>query len=142
MDSFEIYSLLFTDSLVSNFTFNISTELALHSMKIFGLYNSYLVILLASLAFMLAACINYGLGILCYNILAPLKKSEGTNANNINTDKIRRNKYLPFFLLLSAVPFFGKFIMLFAGFCKVRPMLAISIGSLSRLIYYSIFMLM
>jgi membrane protein YqaA with SNARE-associated domain len=140
MDSFEMYSLLFTDSLVSNFAFNISTELALHSMKIFGLYNSYLVIMLASLAFMLAACINYGLGILCYNILAPLK-SKGTNTNNINTDKIRRNKYLPFFLLLSAVPFFGKFIMLFAGFCKVRPILAISIGSLSRLIYYSIFML-
>ena len=136
-----MYSLLFTDSLVSNFVFNISTELALHSMKIFGLYNSYLVIMLASLAFMLAACINYGLGILCYNILAPLK-SEGINTNNINTDKIRRNKYLPFFLLLSAVPFFGKFIMLFAGFCKVRPTLAISIGSLSRLIYYSIFMLM
>lgn len=140
MSLFEMYSLLFTDTLVSNFAFNISTELALHSMKIFGLYNSYLVTMVASLAFMLAACINYGLGILCYNILSPLK-SEENNASSINTDKMRRNKYLPIFLMLSALPFFGKFIMLFAGFCKVRPILAISIGSLSRLIYYSLFML-
>ena len=135
-----MYILLFTDTLVSNFAFNISTELAINSMKIFGLYNNYLVILVASFGFMLAACVNYGLGILCYNILSPLK-SEKNNATSTNTDKMRRNKYLPLFLMLSALPFFGKFIMLFAGFCKVRPILAISVGSISRLIYYSLFML-
>lgn len=139
MDLFEIYILLFTDTLVSNFAFNISTELAIYSMKIFG-YNLYLIILVASLAFMLSAFINYGLGILCYNILLPLK-SKKNNTENTNIIKMQRNKYLPIFLMLSALPFFGKFIMLFAGFCKIRPILAISVGSISRLIYYSIFMI-
>lgn len=140
MDSLEIYTLLFTDTLVSNFAFNFSTELAFYSMKTFGLYNLYLVILVTSFAFMVSACINYGFGILCYNILMPFKP-DAKEQSKINPDKIRNHKYLIIMLMLSALPFFGKFIMLFAGFCKVRPLFAISVGSGARLIYYSLLML-
>jgi membrane protein YqaA with SNARE-associated domain len=140
MDTTEIYTLLFVDTLSSNVVFNFSDEFAIQSMKVFGFYNHYLVILLASMAFSIAACINYALGILCHNILAPLKPIE-KNASKINPEKIRNHKYLVAMLMLSALPFFGKFVMLFAGFCRVRPMLAISVGSLARLIYYSILML-
>lgn len=141
MDTLETYILLFTDTLVSNFAFNISTELAVHSMKIFGLYNSYLIILTASLAFMIAGCINYLLGILCYKILSPLSSGAAAK-NNINTEKMRRSKYLPLLLMLGGVPFFGKFIMLFAGFCRVNPVLAIAVCTGARFIYYSMLMLM
>ena len=140
MDLLEIYTLLFTDTLVSNFAFNFSTELAFHSMKTFGLYNPYLVILVASVAFMASACINYAFGILCHNILMPFK-SDTKEQSKINPDKIRNHKYLIVILMLSALPFFGKFIMLFAGFCKVRPLLAISVGSGARLLCYSLLML-
>ena len=141
MDILETYILLFTDTLVSNFAFNISTELAIHSMKIFGLYNSYLIILTASLAFMFAGCINYLLGILCYKILSPLSSRE-VAGGNINTEKMRRSKYLPLFLMLGGVPFFGKFITLFAGFCKVNPALTITVCTSARFTYYSMLMLM
>ena len=136
----EAYILLFTDTLVSNFAFNISTELAIYSMKIFGLYNAYLIILTASLAFMIAGCINYLLGILCYKILSPLGPKEATESN-IRTEKIRYNKYLPLFFMLGGVPFFGKFIPLFAGFCKVNPTLTIIVCTSARFIYYSLFIL-
>lgn len=138
MNPLEIYTLLFTDTLVSNFAFNASSEMATSSMKIFGLHDPYIVVMVAALAFSVSCCINYVLGIICYKILSPLNSEE--NKENIKIDLVRNSKYLPLLLLLSAVPFFGKFIILFAGFCKVRPMLAICIGSLAKLVYYAIFM--
>ena len=140
MSLFETYTLLFIDTLVSNFAFNSSTEIAIYAMKVFDLYNAYLVILVTSFAFMLAACVNYVFGIACYKILSPLQAEEGELSTN-RIDKIKSSKYLPLFLMLSALPFFGKFIMLFAGFCKIRPLQAIAIGFGARLIYYSLIML-
>jgi membrane protein YqaA with SNARE-associated domain len=140
MDLNETYTLLFTDSLVSNFAINFSDELVIHSMKVFGSYNPYLMVLVASFAFLLSACVNYVFGILCYNILKPFQPEE-EGASKINPERVRSHKYLILILMLSAVPFFGKFVMLFAGFCRVPPLLTISIGSASRLIYYSILML-
>ncbi len=139
MNLTEIYTLLFTDTLVSNFAFNASSEIAISSMKIFGLHDPYIIVVVAALAFFASCCINYVLGVICYRILSPLNSEE--NNKNIKIDLVRNNKHLPLLLLLSAVPFFGKFIILFSGFCKVRPLLAISIGSLAKLVYYAIFML-
>ena len=139
MNLIEIYTLLFADTIVSNFAFNTSEELAIYSMRVFGLYNPYIVIAVAALAFFIACCINYVLGIICYRVLSPLNSEE--NTENIKIDIVRNSKYLPLLLMLSAVPFFGKFVVLFAGFCKVRPILAIGISGLAKLVYYIIFML-
>ena len=140
MDLIETYALLFTDSLVSNFAINFSDELVIHSMKVFGSYDSYLIVIVASFAFLISACINYIFGVLCHNILAPFRPQE-EGASKINPEQIRSHKYLILMLMLSAIPFFGKFVILFAGFCRVPPMLAIFVGSASRLVYYSILML-
>ena len=140
MTLFETYTLLFVDTLVSNFAFNSSTEIAINAMKIFDSYNAYLVILVASVAFILASSINYIFGMACYKILSPLKSEEGESLND-RTEQMRHSPYLPLFLMISALPFFGKFIMLFAGFCNVRPLKALAISSGSRLVYYSLFML-
>ena len=140
MTLFETYTLLFVDTLTSNFAFNASSELAINAMRIFGSYNIYLVVLVAAFAFMLSACINYIFGRLCYSILSPMKPEEGEGLND-RTKKMRDSKYLPWLLMFSAVPFFGKFVMLFSGFCKIPPLKAISIGSGSRLVYYFLFML-
>ena len=114
MNLTEIYTLLFTDTLFSNFAFNTSSELALYSMQIFELYNPYIIIAVASAAFLVSCCINYIIGVVCYKILSPLNTEEKNGT--IRIDIIRTSKYLPLLLLLSAVPFFGKFVILFAGF--------------------------
>jgi membrane protein YqaA with SNARE-associated domain len=138
MDQLEIYLLLFTDTFVSNFAFSNTTELALFSMKIFGVYNPYIVILTASGAIALVYLTNYILGMVCYKILSPLNEEEGRANNSKKIEAIRSNKFLPLILLLSGVPFFGKFIILFAGFCRVRLLLAISIGTFAKLVYYTV----
>lgn len=140
MTLFETYTLLFIDTLVSNFAFNSSTEMAINAIKIFDSYNTYLVILAASFAFMFSSCINYIFGMACYKILSPLNTEEGESLND-RTKQMRSSPYLPLLLMLSALPFFGKFVMLFAGFCNVRPLQALAISSGSRLAYYSLFML-
>jgi membrane protein YqaA with SNARE-associated domain len=138
MDQLEIYLLLFTDTFVSNFAFSNTTELALFSMKIFGVYNPYIVILTASGAIALVYLTNYILGMVCYKILSPMNEEEGRANNSKKIEAIRSNKFLPLILLLSGVPFFGKFIILFAGFCRVRLLLAISIGTFAKLVYYTV----
>ncbi|PCJ25776.1 MAG: hypothetical protein COA94_05825 [Rickettsiales bacterium] len=138
MDLPEIYALLFTDTLVSNFAFNASSEMVTASMKIFGTYNPYHVILIASAAFFIVSCVNYLLGIICYKIVIPFNSKEADLSRITN---LRKSRYLIIIMMLSAVPFFGKFVMLFAGFCGVRPGFAIFTGSLAKLVYYSFFML-
>jgi len=130
----ELYVLLFTDSLVSNFAFNIDTELVIHSMKIFGFYDPFKILLIASLAFTLISMINYVLGLACYNILVS-EKDRAESANS-RIRAFRESKYLFLILMLSAAPFYGKFVVLFAGFCRVRFERVIIISALSKLVYY------
>lgn len=139
MNQLEIYLLLFTDSLVSNFAINNSTELAIFSMKTFSsLYNPYIVLATATCAVIVAFSANYVLGIACYKILAPMNVAESNKDNSKKIEAIRQSKILPLILLLSGVPFFGKFIILFAGFCRVPFIKTIIIGSFAKFVYYTV----
>lgn len=139
MNQLEIYLLLFTDTLVSNFAINNSTELAISSMKTFsGLYNPYIVLMTATCAVLAAFSANYVLGIACHKILAPMNVSESNKSNSERIQVIRNFKFLPLILLLSSIPFFGKFIILFAGFCRIPFIKTIIIGSFAKSIYYAI----
>lgn len=137
-DTTETYLLLFTDTLVSNLAINASSELAINSMKVFALHNSYIIIAIASFAFALAMCFNYGFGILCFKILAPASKEEG-RGQHTKIEKLKKSKYLPIILIFSAVPFFGKFVFLFAGFCRTNFISSLLIASSAKLVYYTIF---
>jgi membrane protein YqaA with SNARE-associated domain len=99
--------------------------------------------MIATLAFTIASLVNYGFGIMCYKILAPMQSEKIQTSNEVNNhiEQIRKSKYLPLFLILSATPFFGKFIILFGGFCRTPFIMTIAIGTISRFIYYSLFML-
>ncbi len=137
MEHLEIYLLLFTDTLVSNFAFNNSTELAIFSMKIFGLHNPYIVILTASSAVIIAYYVNYILGIACFKILSPMSHEENGTENSKKIEAIRTFKFLPLILLLSGIPFFGKFVILFAGFCRTPIIMTIIVGTVAKFIYYT-----
>lgn len=139
MNQLEIYLLLFTDTLVSNFAINNSTELAIFSMKTFsGLYSPYIVLTIATCAVIAAFSANYLLGIACYKILAPMNVAESNKGNSEKIEAIRNFKLLPFLLFLSGMPFFGKFVILFAGFCRVPFIKTIIIGSFAKSVYYVI----
>ena len=140
MNLTEIYLLLFTDTLVSNLAINPSSELVIYSMKVFNSYNPYIIIAITAVSFSIASCINYLLGIICHKILAPLASEEASSSQN-KIEQIRRSNYLFLLLVLSAVPFFGKFIIVFAGFCRINLSLTLAIAAFVKLVYYSYFML-
>jgi membrane protein YqaA with SNARE-associated domain len=137
MSDLEIYLLLFTDSLVSNLAFNASSEIAIGAMRTFGLYNPYMIIATAGSAYLIAIIINYFLGKICYNILS--NKEEEKSAPYLRIEKLRESRYIFVFILLSAIPFFGKFIILFTGFCRIKLSRVISYGMVAKIIYYSYF---
>jgi membrane protein YqaA with SNARE-associated domain len=137
MDKQEVYSLLFTDSLVANFAINNSTELAIVSMKTFSdLYSTYTILAIATCAAFFAFSANYLLGIVCYKILAPTNTEESAKNDFERISALRQSRALPLILCLSGIPFFGKFIILFAGFCRVSFAQTIIIGTLAKFIYY------
>jgi membrane protein YqaA with SNARE-associated domain len=140
MNLTEMYLLLFTDTLVTNLAINTSSELVINSMKIFNSYNPYAIILVSTTSFALASSINYLLGIICHKVLSPLTNEDIVSSQS-KIEQIRRSRYLLLFLALSAVPFFGKFVLVFAGFCRINLSLTIAIVIFSKLVYYSYFML-
>ena len=140
MNITEIYLLLFTDTLTGNLCFNISSELVIGSMKIFGNYNNAAIISIATPAFIIAAVINYIFGRICYKILAPWTPRE-RRLSEKRIAQLNNNSYVLLLLIFSCVPFFGKFILFLAGFSKLNFKNVIVIAAITKLIYYTIFII-
>ena len=135
MTQFEIYLLLFTDVLTANFAFNTSSEIVLDTMKLFGNYHKPLMLLVALIAYAFSIGINYILGVVCYKILTPL--GEEQNQLNAKINSIKNFKLLPIIIAISFLPFFGKFIVLLTGFCRIKFKIVLLISVITRLVYYS-----
>jgi len=135
MTQFEIYLLLFTDVLTANFAFNTSSEIVLDTMKLFGNYHKPLMLLVALIAYAFSIGINYMLGVVCYKILTPL--GEEQNQLNAKINSIKNFKLLPIIIAISFLPFFGKFIVLLAGFCRIKFKMVLLISVITKLVYYS-----
>lgn len=136
MDLFEIYLLLFTDVLTSNLAFNVSSELVLNTMQIFSSYNSYLMVTVATIAYIVSIFINYIFGIACYKILAPTDKKISELNSKIIT--IRNSRFLSLIISFGFIPFFGKFIVLLLGFCRINFLQVLLITTLTKFIYYTV----
>ncbi len=134
MTDTEVYFLLFTDVLVSNFAFNISYEIIFDSMKIFESYDIKLMIAVSMIAYSISIFINYLLGNVSRNILAPSDKEEKPNISFM--EYVKNFKFLPIIIALSAIPFFGKFIIFFLGMCRVNLRQLFFIAISTKLIYY------
>jgi membrane protein YqaA with SNARE-associated domain len=134
MNIFEIYSLLFTDTLVSNLVFSTNDEVILNSMKGFGIYNNLRMIIIATSSAILAISLNYLLGRILYNIFAFSKDS----ANHLRYRNFAQllSKYIIAFLLLCGIPFWGKFVAVLAGFCRLNLLKVLLICSFAKLCYY------
>lgn len=136
MNQLESYSLLLSDSFFTNLAIDTSTELIVHTMKTFGNYNPILIIVIATIGFMLASIVNYFFGKIIFKVVAPSNKQKHTEMVD-RTQSVRNSKLLPYILLISAIPFWGKFIILYSGFCNIRFSYMLSIVTLAKLAYYS-----
>lgn len=129
MTNFEAYLLLFTDALINNLAISINYEFVFATMRSFGNYNKILMILSASFGSSFAFTLNYLLGIIIGRILGK------GNTNNFIL------KYMMIILLLSAVPFFGKFVLVIAGLYRYNIGITMLICSTLKFIYYNYLLL-
>lgn len=139
MNQIEVYSLLFTDSLVSNLVISLDNELMVHTMKVLGNHNKVPIILTSTAASIFANCINYFLGRVLFNFFYLVKNNVGNRVYDAYSQFIAR--YYVFALMLSIVPFWGKFIILLTGFTKVNFLRVIGISGLMKLCYYTLMLL-
>lgn len=136
--------LLFTDTLTSNLVFMFKSEMALSIMKIFDHYNVCLIIITASFANACAGVINYLFGIVTFKILKSSQHNLNDHTNQlsqIRINKFKNSRFIPIFLLLALVPFWGKFVLLFAGFVRLNFVKTIIITSIAKITYYACFIL-
>lgn len=136
----EKYMLILSDSLFANLAVDNSMEIAIYSVAIFGNYNSLLVLAFALAGYTVAAILNYILGRVMFNILRP-RDEETRKKSESNMNFIKSSRYLPLILMFSVMPFWGKFVPLFAGFCKVNVRLTMGVCILSKLAYYTYLLL-
>lgn len=140
MNTTEAYFLLFTDSLVSNLVFNFSTEIIWSTMLIFNHYNHHYILISSSMGYSAAIIINYIFGRAMFSILVSSSEQEKLVSNAAKP--IINSKILwGVFLILSAVPFFGKFIIVFSGFCQRRFSIVFITAAMAKLIFYSYFII-
>ena len=116
MNKLEIYSLLFTDSFTSNLAINTSEEIIIHTIKTFGTASLKITVTVATAASLVANIINYFLGKILFNVFNAAGVAEQQTIRNHKLAKLV--KYNKIFLLLSIIPFFGKFVPVVAGFSK------------------------
>jgi len=121
----ESYSLIFTDSLVSNLAINFHREFALYSAKMFGDYNAFLIVLTVTIAFLLASLLNYIFGRMLNNVFGVQNNSLAAN-----------NNFFYLLLIASIIPMVGKFIITLAGFKKLNPLKVLCLCGSLKLCYY------
>lgn len=141
LEKLEQYLLLLSDSFFSNLAIDTQTETAIHTMQVFGNYNSLAMIAFAITGFFGAILVNYFFGTVLYKIFAP-SNEERLKESNGRIEKLKSSKLLPFILLFSAQPIFGKFVLSFAGFCRIRFLYMLSICILAKLSYFVYLMMM
>lgn len=130
----EKYLLLFVDSFVSNLSFILDEEFVIISMLKFGSYNNLLIIGTVTIAFFLASCVNYYIGKAILEILA----SDETKLIFKKDPNLSTIVFATIYIL-SAVPFWGKFIALFCGIRGLKFQQIILWSMLCKMIYYVLY---
>lgn len=112
----ENYLFLFFDSLTAAIILPIKTEAAVHVMSISGLYNNYLIFIIATISSTLGSIINWKIG----QILIFLKQTKVLikHKTQIEEAEVKWNKYVIWMLLFSSLKILGNPLSLLAGFLR------------------------
>ncbi|WP_425362244.1 YqaA family protein [Candidatus Tisiphia endosymbiont of Mystacides longicornis] len=135
MEQFEAYSLLFTDSLVGNLVISLDSELIVYSMKMFGVYNNLIILIVATIASLVATSINYFFGIMLLRVFYLAKNAQIYNNQQLLSQFFF--KYNIFILWFMLIPSWGNFIPLIAGFTKTNFIRVLAISGVIKLCYYT-----
>jgi membrane protein YqaA with SNARE-associated domain len=114
MTNFEAFLFLFTDSILAKLAFMRNTQMVFPAMKFLGNYNLYLASIISSVASIIAALLNYLLGVSARHI----KQYNGPDTEKFIslTEFVRKKLYwLPILIML---PIFGILSTLLAGFFR------------------------
>lgn len=133
MELSEAYSFLFFDSMVSSFAILSRTRLVLPTMQLFGGYNPYAMIIIATLGSFVGHLANYGLGRF---VLLATKYSPENNGERAQKFFNFCRKYGGFLLILSWVPVFGSFLSVALGFVKSPVKIIFSAIIAAHFVYY------
>jgi len=131
----EAYLLLFTDTLTSNIVISLHDELMLHTMLMFGNYNSLTILLTVWAAFTCSTGINYFFGRSLLNIFYYTKDQQKLLIHKAFVKFYQKYKFI--LLILSAIPILGRFILLSAGFTKINLLKVLGISAIAKLCYYT-----
>lgn len=133
MNKLESYSLLFTDVLFENLAINPNAEFIIHSMKIFGGFNNWLILITSLSGAIISIIMNYFIGKILRKIIVIPKAIKNNQDNKVSNMLI---KYWLLFLIPSVFPLYSKFAQVVVGFYGVRMSRILSICLITKLIYY------
>ncbi len=130
----EILWLICVDTIWGNLAINNAEEIMIESVKNF--HNTNIAFTLAAIGgVIIASLFNYFFGKIIFKILYPESAHERAIVD-ANISKVQTLKILPLLLALTFIPFWGKFIILFAGVCALPLKRVLPITVITKLIYY------
>lgn len=130
----ESYLFLFFDSLTSAIILPIKAEMAVQAMSISGLYNQYLIFIIATISSVLGSLINWKIGqslIFLQNTKILIKYK-----TQIAEAEIKWNKYVIWMLLFSSLKILGNPLALLAGFLRSNFKKFLMIVIFGKMVYY------
>jgi membrane protein YqaA with SNARE-associated domain len=135
MNQFEVYSLLFVDTLAANIVFYGTGEMILPSMLSLGGYDNKILIIVASCAYVVAFLINFWLGVMLCKIYKTSIDNESAAKNYDTLNKVFQ-RYGNWILCCNTMPLIGSILGVLAGFVRFNILHAVIISTVSKVIYY------
>lgn len=133
--SFELYFLIFIDSLVANIAICFKEEIAVFAAFAFDQHNKILLVLNATFAAIIAYIFNYYFGKIMKRILQPFQQ-EHAKANQQTIAKLEKNIVARIIFVTLLFSPLGKFASLFAGFTKIKLDRLVVVSFTAKLLYY------
>jgi membrane protein YqaA with SNARE-associated domain len=134
MEPTEAYNFLFADSIMSTLILPMSGRLVFPAMQIFGGYNLYLMVAIATAGTVLGAAANWFVGKLIV-IACKYNPDEQTGRAQKFVNFCRKNGL--WLLILSWIPVFGTLLTAALGAVGVRFKRVLAIIFIVNLVYYS-----
>lgn len=134
MNLIEAYSYLFSDTILSAMILPIYSELVFDTMKIFGNYNSLLMIIIASLGGLVGNIINWLLG----NVLISVKKISINPSPDYSRLQSILNDWQIFIMFGYFIPIIGSLLVVLTGFFRISLKKIVIIILPVNIIIYSI----
>ncbi len=143
MQSPEFYSQLFWDSLLSGLLFPLRGELTLKALYHFGEIDPLHLFVIALLAWIIAACVNWLLGRLTIKlILEGMESMRGELAGRYEKAVRFTNRWgFLFVIFLSWISTIGPAVIFVAGLFRMRMWLLIASAIASKVLYYMLFVI-